>query len=239
MQNHQLIIKISAIIRLLSLVAIVLQLISFSTRFIVCFTDYTQVKGLGFLINMFYVGAERNIPTAFSAFILIVASALLFIITALKWKKPKSFYLIWLILSFGFFYLAMDEAMILHETILGQKDGIILGRQFSGFLRHAWIIPFLFTIPFLILLFFKFLMSLDKKTKNLFILSAALFVGGAVGIESVGGYIKDTIGTDNWWYYTEVAIEESFEMAGVILFIYSLLDYLRVNYKTISFPIIK
>lgn len=118
MQNHQLIIKISAITRLLGFVAIVLQLISFSTRFIVYFTDYVQIRGLGFLINMFYVGAERNIPTAFSAFILIVASALLFVITALKWKKPKSFYLIWLILSFGFFYLAMDEAMILHDNFV-------------------------------------------------------------------------------------------------------------------------
>lgn len=229
----------SFVIRLLATAAIAIQVISFCTRFIVFFTDYKSVTGLNFTLNMFYVGAERNIPTAFSSMILIIASVLLFVITILKWKKPKSFYWIWFILSFGFFYLAMDEAMILHETILGQREGVILGRQFSGFLRHAWIIPFLFTIPFLILLFYKFLMHLDNRTRNLFLVSAALFVGGAIGIESIGGYIKDTIGVDNWWYYIEVATEESFEMAGVITFIYSLLDYLNRNYQEITFQIKK
>jgi hypothetical protein len=237
-------IKVPAYIRTLAIAALILQIISFSTRFIVYFTDYKSIKKLGYLIdmlyvNMFYVGFERNVPTAFSAMILIIASVLLFTITALKWRKPKSFYLIWLLLSFGFFYLAMDEAMILHETILGQKEGIILGRQFSGFLRHAWIIPFLFTIPFLILLFFKFLMHLDHRTRNFFLVSALLFVGGAVGIESIGGYIKDTIGVDNWWYYLEVAVEESFEMAGVITFIYALLDYMHRNFQEIKFLIVK
>ncbi len=193
----------------------------------------------GLEAHKFYVGYERNFPTAFSSMILIIASVLLFIITVLKWKKPKSFYLIWLLLSAGFFYLAMDEAMVLHETILGQKEGIILGHQFHGFLRHAWIIPFLFTIPFLIILFFRFLMHLDHRTRNFFLISAVIFVGGAVGIESIGGYIKDTIGIDNWWYYLEVAFEESSEMAGVITFIYALLDYMQRNYQEIQFSIVK
>jgi hypothetical protein len=232
-------VKPSAVIRVLTLAAIALQVISFCTRFIVYFTDYTSVRGLGFIIGILYVGAERNIPTAFSALILIIASTLLFVITVLKWRRPKSFYLIWLILSIGFFYLAMDDAMILHETILGQKDGVILGRQFTGFLRHAWIIPFLLTIPFLILLFYKFLINLDNRTRNLFLISATLFVGGAIGIESIGGYIKDTIGIDNWWYYLEVAVEESVEMAGVITFIYALLDYLRRYYHEVKLSIIK
>ncbi|MGC9375921.1 MAG: hypothetical protein ACP5DQ_12895 [Bacteroidales bacterium] len=239
MSDNTINIKPTVVIRTLILVAIVLHIISLSTRFIVYFTDYRSIKGLGFFINMLYVGAERNIPTAFSSLILIIASVLLFVITLLKWRKPKSFYQIWLLLSVGFFYLAMDEAMILHETILGQEEGIILGRQFSGFLRHAWIIPFLFTIPFLILLFYKFLLNLDNRTRNLFLISAALFVGGAVGIESIGGYIKDTTGIDNWWYYLEVAAEESFEMAGVITFIYALLDYLHRNYQEIKILTIK
>jgi hypothetical protein len=239
MTEHTIKIKPSIVIRTLVIVATALQIISFSTRFVVYFADYKAIKGLGFFINMLYVGAERNIPTAFSSLILIIASVLLFVITLLKWRKPKSFYVIWLLLSVGFFYLAMDEAMILHETILGQEGGVILGRQFSGFLRHAWIIPFLFTIPFLILLFYKFLLNLDNRTRNLFMISAALFVGGAVGIESIGGYIKDTTGIDNWWYYLEVAAEESFEMAGVITFIYALLDYLYRNYQAIKFLIIK
>lgn len=236
-------IRVSAFIGTLALAAIVLQVISFSTRFLVYFTDYKSIKIFGYLIdmfyvNMFYVGFERNIPTGFSSMILIIASVLLFTITVLKWRRPKSFYQIWLILSFGFFYLAMDEAMVLHETILGQKEGIILGHQFSGFLRHAWIVPFLFTIPFLILLFFKFLRHLDHRTRNLFLISAVLFVGGAVGIESIGGYIKDTIGIDNWWYYLEVAAEESCEMAGVITFIYALLDYMYRNFQEIKFLIV-
>ena len=82
-------------------------------------------------------------------------------------------------------------------------------------------------------------MHLDHRTRNFFLISAVIFVGGAVGIESIGGYIKDTIGIDNWWYYLEVAFEESSEMAGVITFIYALLDYMQRNYQEIQFSIVK
>ena len=239
MSNNNLTIQQVAVTRFLAVIAIIIHLISFGTRFLVYFTDYKSVFGLNYFIHKMYVGNEQNIPTMFSIFLLMFASALLLLITTLKWKKPKSYYLSWMLLCLGFFYLAMDEAMSLHETVLNHQDGVLLGHQFSGFLYHAWIIPFVLMIPFLIVIFSKFLINLDKKTRILFIVSGAIFVGGAIGVESIGGYIKENIGVDNWWYYIEEAVEEALEMAGVIIFIYALLGYLAENYKSINFSLVK
>ncbi len=48
-------VKIPAFTRTLVIVASVLQAISFSTRFIVYFTDYKSIRKLGFLIDMLYI----------------------------------------------------------------------------------------------------------------------------------------------------------------------------------------
>lgn len=237
MTNNQILIKPSVIVRLLTLVALALHVISFSTRFIVHYTGQTNK-----LITLFYVGYEKNIPTAFSVFILFFAAALLFLITILKWKQSNSFYLSWAFLCVGFFYLSIDEGWQLHELTLGHfysPNGLLWGYQFSGFLYRYWIIPYLLAMPFLLYIFWKLLMSLEKKTRNLFIISAVMYLSGVIGMESVGGYIKSNYGIDNWWYYLEVAVEEGLEMAGIIVFIYSLFDYLLKNYNEIRLLINK
>ncbi len=82
-------------------------------------------------------------------------------------------------------------------------------------------------------------MSLDKKTRNLFLFSAVIYLSGVIGMESIGGFIKSIHGIDNWWYYLEVAVEEGLEMTGIIVFIYALLNYLNITYKEISLVIDK
>ncbi len=239
MTNNQIIIKPLVIVRMLAIVAIILSVISFSTRFIVYFTGYNNLKGF---IPLFYVGNERNIPTAFSVLLLQIAAILLLVITMLKWKKPNSLYLSWAFLCVGFYYLSIDEGWQIHELTLGHKhtaNGMLWGYQFSGFLYRYWIIPYILALPFLLFIFWKLLMSLEKRTRRLFILSAVIYLSGVIGMESIGGYIKSIHGIDNWWYYLEVAVEEGLEMAGIIVFIYALSDYLNKNYKEINIVINK
>jgi hypothetical protein len=238
MTNNQILIKPFVVVRTLAIVAVILSVISFSTRFIVYFTGYTSVKGL---IPLFYVGDERNFPTAFSMFLLLFAAILLLLITLLKWKQTNSFYKQWAFLCIGFFFLSIDEGWMIHEYTLGHRNspGILWGYEFSGFFHRYWIIPYILALPFLFYFFWKLLMSLEKRTRNLFVISAVIYLSGTIGMESVGGYIKSIHGIDNWWYYLEVAVEEGLEMAGIILFIYALLDYLNRNHKEIRLMIDK
>jgi hypothetical protein len=62
----------------------------------------------------------------------------------------------------------------------------------------------------------------------LFIAAGSLYLAGALGIESVGGWYFSRNGeTEDLRYSLLVAAEEFAEMSGIILFIYALLDYLR------------
>ena len=60
----------------------------------------------------------------------------------------------------------------------------------------------------------------------LFVVSAIIYVGGAMFIEMFEGKHEEVAGTQNLVYSTFVAFEEFCEMAGIALFIYALLQYL-------------
>ena len=55
------------------------------------------------------------------------------------------------------------------------------------------------------------------------IASAALFLGGAVGLEMVGGSVAETEGIESLRYRLLANLEEGLELAGTLLFIYALL----------------
>uniref|UniRef100_A0ACD5GU38 Uncharacterized protein n=1 Tax=Desertifilum tharense IPPAS B-1220 TaxID=1781255 RepID=A0ACD5GU38_9CYAN len=48
-----------------------------------------------------------------------------------------------------------------------------------------------------------------------------------MGIELIGGYYAYIYGKENLIYSLWVALEEGLEMAGILVFIYALLTYLR------------
>jgi hypothetical protein len=67
------------------------------------------------------------------------------------------------------------------------------------------------------------------------VVAATLLIGGAIGIELVGGRYAELHGSEHLTYSMIVTLEESLEMAGVIVFIYALLKYIADNYKEVQF----
>lgn len=104
----------------------------------------------------------------------------------------------------------------------------------SGMLYYSWIV--LFGALFLIFGFayLKFLSLLPPFVKYLFVISGAIFVAGAIGVESVGGSIAAESGESGLLYGTLVGFEELLEMIGVTLFIYALLYYLQTYLKPVK-----
>jgi hypothetical protein len=75
--------------------------------------------------------------------------------------------------------------------------------------------------------FLRFLLDLDPRYRRLFLLSAALFLGGAMGMELIADVtIGGTSQGPNWPATGFTAVEEGLEMTGVAFFIVSLLRYL-------------
>jgi len=173
------------------------------------------------IVRWFDFGLEKNIPTLYSSLALLFCSILLFITG--RSKRPDDSKIHWYILALVFLFLAFDEWFMIHESI-----GIFLDRRISatGFYYFPWVLPYGIGFGIFSLFFFKFLRALPARTRNLFILSGFLYIFGVLGVEMISAKEAELHGMDTVNYAILYTVEEFFEMTGIVVFIYTLLDHL-------------
>lgn len=191
-------------------------------------TGHDSVYGL---IDLFDLDHEQNLTTYFSTINLLTASALLFIIANYKKVNNQIFTKNWYALSGIFLYLSVDEGAKLHELLMRPTEYVLGCRNVFFF---AWLVPGIIAMIIFALLFIKFFLHLPKKYKILFFSSAAIFVGGAMGMEMIDGHYASIYGGENVVYELLTSVEEGMEVAGIILFIYTLLSYIKEHIKDIK-----
>jgi hypothetical protein len=175
------------------------------------------------LLDLLSVNAEQTIPTWFSVSILLTASVLLAVIAAAKRAGKDSYTPYWFGLALGFLYLSADEGAAIHE-ILGDP----LQRAFhtGGYLAFGWQIVAVPVVLLFSLLYLRFLFHLPPRIRHLVMVSAALYVSGAVIGDAIGAHLWDSSGGVTLTYLAFGTGEELCEMLGVIVFIYTWLLYL-------------
>lgn len=179
-----------------------------------------------YLVTLTNLDAEWNLPAWYSSNSLLLCSLLLSIISFAKKSSGNRFYLHWLALSAIFLLLAMDETIQFHEqTITPLRT--LMGT--SGIFYFAWVIPAAVLLLILGLAFLKFLKNLPGRTRILFLVSGAIYVGGAMGLELVAGSYFSSNGQENMTYAMLTNLEEFLEMAGILIFIYALMRYIEEN----------
>lgn len=197
--------------------------------------DY--VYGLLPLANtLFNVDREQNITTLFSVFLLLCSAVLLAVFALTKRQQRDPDLSRWAILTCGFLYLAIDEAWSFHEMLNEPVRGL-LGRDNLSIFYFAWAIPAMAGVLTFALFFLGFLLRLPLTTRLSFVGAGSLYLGGAVGIEMIGGRYAEVHGLENLTYQLIAHAEESLEMAGIIVFIYALLRYFAEQYCEVQFPI--
>lgn len=174
--------------------------------------------------HFFSFDHEANFPSLYSALALGFCSYLLAIIATFKKTEKSAYAPYWKRLSIIFFILAIDEACSIHEISIPILRTVI---DSSGFLYFPWILPASILLFVFLVIFRKFIFSLPQKTKTLFILAGLIYVTGALGMESVSGYIADTPGLNVRAYAIASTIEELLEMLGIVVFINALLSYIQ------------
>lgn len=177
---------------------------------------------LGF-VRLFDLIGEANVPAWYSSVTLLLCAVLLASIATAKRRAGARFARHWTGLAAIFLVLSIDEAATIHETI-----GILLreARPTRGVFFFAWVIPGLAFVVAVGLAYFNFLVSLPSPTRRLFVIAAALYVGGALGGEMVEGYFYDYHGPATLLRIGTYHVEEALEMAGVLVFIRALISCL-------------
>lgn len=187
------------------------------------------------IVGLFNVDFEMNIPTFYSVLLLLAASALLALIAAAErglrgsWRHA----LHWAGLSLGFFVIGADEFIALHEK-LSEPVRRLFGWETMGYLHFAWVVPATVLVAILAVAYLRFLMRLDRSTRARFLVAAALYLLGSMGVEMIGGRYADEVGTWNLTYSMITTAEETLEMSGTVLFIHALLLYLEQAHGTIG-----
>ena len=217
----------SVIARTLGMVAVLLVLASVGGQFSKFVLGHDYLKGL---VPLFFVNSEQNIPTFFSVLLMLFITLLLAVIAALNLKQRAPHTSKWVILSFGFLYMAFDEAFQIHEK-LTLPVRTLMGDDNLGVFYFAWVIPGIALVLILGLFFLRFLLHLHARTRLRFLTAAAIYIGGAIGVELIGGGYAEIYETQNITYSVITTVEESLEMAGLILFIWALFKYFADNYK--------
>jgi hypothetical protein len=130
--------------------------------------------------------------------------------------------------------VAIDEAVAIHEYFTEVFRNSL---NLSGYLYYAWVIPYGIGVLALAFAYIPFFLKLDLRMFKLMMLSGAVFITGAIGLELIGGkwFVEGSPKLTLMILYT---VEELLEMVGVSIFIYSLLWYISIRDRKLSVEVI-
>jgi len=161
-------------------------------------------------LSIFDLDEEESFGTWFSSVALLLAGALLLVQARALRGRADRWFASWMILGIGFVVLSVDEVVGLHElmnTLMEETPWTVVGFAIFAVVGVSYL-PFLWRYRW--------------RTAGLFFLAGAVYGGGAVGVEHWTGSDVNSLHYNMW-----TTLEEGMEMAGVILFIYALLDHMR------------
>ena len=216
------------LIKILSLVIVGLLLAHVSTQVLKFHFGHNYQLGFELLFNL---DRENNFPTWYASSALLLCSAVLTLIWRLRKQQadPDAGY--WVALAVIFLCLSIDESASLHETLVYHAVlNLLPTLDATGYLLYPWVLAggaFALVVGLSCL---RFLFRLSSKTRWGFVLSGLVYVGGAVGLDLVEGKYEDQHGgREQFGYAMLVALEESMEMFGILLFLYSLYGYMTAS----------
>lgn len=172
--------------------------------------------------RMYNLDREMNLPTWYSALMLGFCAILLQAIATGKQTENNRYAPHWNFLSKIFWFLAIDEVMSIHELLIIPDISKHLPPIFHSF----WVLPGSIAVAFFLKKYWKFTLDLPKQSRWYFMAAATLYIGGALGMEIIGGVFADFNGQQNLAYALFTNLEEVLEMLGIITFIYGLLNYI-------------
>jgi hypothetical protein len=207
------------VVRILVVVAVLLLVANLVGVWMIYVLGYTDVYGLA---ELFDFDTEQNVPTYYSGCLFLLNVLLLLTVrqAAKTLSKPN---VIWLMLAALFLFLGFDELFAVHER-LGRP--LREAWNLSGIFFFAWVLPYGAAVLVLGMLFLPVWWRLNQRSRFWLGMSAATYLAGALGMEMIGGLYRQP----DLLFVSLATIEESFELAGLIMLTYSLLLLLQIEY---------
>jgi hypothetical protein len=179
------------------------------------------------LFSLFFLDGEGNLPAIFSTWLFLL-NAVIFLIT---WKAARlagESAKIWLFLSSVFVFLALDESISIHERLINPFREAL---DATGIFYYTWIIPYGIGVVLLAIIAAPVFWRMQKRIRFWFGLSAAVYLFATIGLEMISGkYLVMMNEQKDIVWILMITLEESLEMAGLIVLVYAQLLLLRNKY---------
>jgi hypothetical protein len=168
-------------------------------------------------LQWFDVNSERNVPTAWSALLLLTcagAAALL----AGRGRRDTG----WVLVAVTCAFLALDESFELHERLGGLGTSVADDR-----LHFAWVVPGGALACLVGLVLLQRLRAQHPEVLRRLVVAGAVYLSGALVLEALSGQVLRAHGAGGKAYTLVTSVEEGLEMAGASLLLAALLLQLR------------
>ena len=210
--------SVSSVVWVASFTVIALGL--FREWYVAMFGFETVVQDLRHLA----FNAEHCLPAWYTSLLLALSAAILAIVTASAARNGENYLFHWAILALMFLGLSVDEATGVHEVAIEPlREGLGVG----GFFHFAWVIPGMALVTLVGLAYLPFLLAQPGRTRLVFLTAGLFYVGGALGMELVGGKLLSAYGEESLAYVIAFCTEEIMEILGATLFAAGLLGHLK------------
>lgn len=202
---------------------------------------------LGALTQLVDMDMESNLPTYFNSLLFFFGAGLFYLH---GWTAVRSGRRGWYVMAAIFLFLGFDEGSQIHEKFgsftVRLLNGSDLDQGTLAWLRNGWIIPYTVAAVALMLTLGRWFLRLEPRLRQQLLIAGAVYVTGAIGFEMAGSKVGWTLTPQDsaqfpWmpcelyndpsscWLFMEPAyiftctMEETLEMAGLILCIHYLL----------------
>ena len=227
----QLTLKVGYVVTVIAAVIAVLFVTGSAANLIADYVARSPEDKLARLMARFDLTAESSIPNWYSTCALMSAATLLFLIARSKYVAGSRWFIHWAVLGALFVGLSIDEASRFHEMVNTMMSWFVNGHNL---LYYPWVIPAIIFSGIVGLSYLPFLLCIERRTALLFVLAGAIYVGGAVGMDAVGGDLAEHFGKQSLYPHFSEYTEELMEDSGQLIFIYALLRYVRRNIGTVQ-----
>lgn len=167
------------------------------------------------------LNGEANVPAWYSAFLWLISAdhAREAALSTKKQERTRQESVYWIALCVGCCLLSLDEIASIHENI-GEFIDRGVGNPEGLAPVYNWVWAALVVVSIAVLAFLRFLFLLSRRTAFGLVISGAIFLIGAIGMETLGsmlefGLLKFPAGLT---WNKLFALEEFLEMASSILF---------------------
>jgi hypothetical protein len=195
----------------------IMALVVLSTAAVWAYSRWPQAQRVH---RMFYLDYETNVPTWWSAMLLLAPAAAAGFLARAARSVGDDRWPHWLALSLLFAAMAADEAASLHE-LMQRPLRAVLG---TTWLRYPLIVPGLILGVVIALHFRRFMRTIGATRRRLAI-GGAIFALGALVFEMVGGWFAPEAVGANTTYEVLTTIEETLEMTGAAVVLIALLRH--------------